>query len=653
MKKIATVVLLLVLSQYGISQENFTLEFGKVTQHEMTMTEYEKDKDAEALVLYELGEYFFQGDYQRGFLLHMRVKTKIKILKQAGIKYATFEIPYYQEGQDWERFENIEATTYNWDGRNLTKIPLTGKNIYEEKINENLSVKKITLSDVREGSVIEFNYTISTPYYFHMRKWDFQKKIPVIYSKLRYRAIPYYEYTYLTKGTTKFDEFNSEEGTNEIQFSRLRYKEMIYDFGMKNLPAFRDEEYITSVQDYLVSMNFQISRYHSPTGGSKNIISTWPEMCDDFLKDEDFGKYINNSEKEAKKVLPTLDLEGKELQERIETITNYVKSKYNWNGDNNKYVDAKLSNFLKQQTGNTANINLFLIGLLKGAGIEVYPVVLSTRKNGAISRHHPFRQFFNYVIAQVKVDNKTLFIDATEPMLHFSDLPERCINVEGLVIKPKTEEWISTKQQKLAYIQRDFDLSILPEENKIGAKAKYSSSGFSAYKYRTICLGKEENMIRYLKEASNIDVKNGVSIDNLEELNKPFSFSFEYESAFENVSNKLFIHPFTNLSIVDNPFKQNSRSLVIDLVYVKGESYKSKITIPKGYKIEHLPQVFNLDNNFIMVKYKAEANDDVIIVEASYSYKSNVYQAGDYIGLKMAFTDIIKKFSEMIVLAKE
>jgi hypothetical protein len=653
MKNLITLCSLLIISVCGYGQENYSQESGRVTQYEMSMKEYGQDKEAEALVLYDLGNYYFTADDSRGFLLCMDRKVKIKIFKQAGTKYANFEIPYYSENREWESVENIKATTYNLDGGQLTKTDLTSKNIFEEKVNENVKVKKIALANVREGSVIEFSYQIITPFFFNMRKWEYQKKIPVLYSKLQYKAIPYYEYTYIMKGANKFDEYKSTPLTSDIRFGQLVYKEMLYDFGMKNLPAFKDEEFITSEKDYMTSLDFQISKIYFPRGGNKAVMTTWPQMCDDFLKESDFGKYIKSSEKEGKKILLTLNIADKDPVEQMEEITEYVKTKYNWNGNYGKFAESGLSDFMKRQTGNTANINLFLTGLLQAAGFEAYPVMLSTREHGAISLSHPFQQFFNYVITQIKINDNTYFIDATEPLLYYTDMPERCVNVSGLVVKPKSEEWILLRQKGVSIGQKDFRLSINPDNNTINAEARYTSTGHTAYDYRSVYLGKPENLQKYLRDKNNIEVKDKVDIIANEKLNRPFIFSFTFDSPVENTSDKLFIHPFCNLSISDNPFKQTSRTFPVDLIYTKGELYKSEIDIPAGYKVEYIPQSSNTSDNIISYQYNVQKSDNKIVVNAGYTLKQNVYDAKNYISLKMSFADMIKKFSEMIVLVKE
>lgn len=644
----------------GIAQEeNYSQTFGKITQYEMSMTEYPKDKDAEALIIYQMGENYFYPDNNRGFVLRMKFTTKIKILKQAGIKYAEFEIPYYIGGGNdgIELVMDIQATTYNFENGQLKKTELQKSKIYEEKYKDDYRLKKFTMPDVREGSIIEVSYTIESPHIHRMREWEFQHKIPVVHSSLQYKAIPYYEYTYILKGTNKFDFFDSKINYNEIQFGRLSYKEVVYNFVKKDIPAFRDEEFITSPNDYMISMNFQLSKINYPTGGEKKYMTTWPQMCDDFLKYDSFGKYIKSSEKEAKKIIPTLDLEGKDDEQKIKVISNYVKSMYNWNGYYGKFAHSeKVSSFIKEKTGNAADINLFLIGLLKAANIEVNPVILSTRGNGLISGTHPFEAFFNYVIAEVNINDNKQYIDATESLLYYNELPSRCINVKGLVVKPKLNEgeWIFIEQSKVAQTDKKLTIKIDTSSLLLNVKAEFIAHGNDAYMNRARYISNKNDMSPYLKQRYNINHKGDVLIQNLEDKEKPFKYSFEFETAAEiTPDKKIFIKPFCGLSIEDNPFKQTSRTLPIDLIFVIGDSYKTEIEIPEGYKVEHLPSKVDIDYKIMSLKYLAREEGNNVIIEANYLMNQNIYNANDYIKIKSIYTAMIDRFSEMIVLCKK
>lgn len=635
------------------AQEKYSEEYGKITQHEISMTEYAADPEAEAVVIYEIGTNYFQGDDNRGFLLHKERRTKIKVLKAAGTEYAKIEIPFYTDSRNGESVIDIEATVYNLENGKLTKTNLDPKKIFEEKIDNDLSVKKIALPDVREGSVIEFKYHIITPFFFNMGTWAFQKKIPVIHSQLIYKAIPYYEYTYIVRGTKEFDEFDSVTKNQDIHFGSLLYQEKIYTFGMKELPAFRDEEFISAEEDYMISINFQVSKIYFASGSSQNYISTWPALCDDFLKRDNFGKYIKNSEKEAKKLLPTLNLDNKSQLDQTIEITQYVKSMYKWNDVNNKFAEDKLSDFLKSKSGNSANINLYLIGLLKAANINVNPLVLSTRNHGGVSKSHPFQQFLNYVIAQVEIDGKTYFIDATEPLRYFDELPTRCTNVEALVVKPKTEEWTVTTQKEVARTSKAFKVKVNSEQQTLDINIQYTLSGQDAYQFRNIYEGKDDNLVSYFKKNNNVNIEDSLITNNYKELDKPFSFSFQSSTGFEKASDKLFINPFCNLSVSDNMFKQETRTLPIDLIYLRNVDYTSEVEIPKGYKVEYLPKELKHDSRLMSIKYSTKVTDNKIEVTAGYFFNTNLYDAKDYARLKYSYAEIIKQFSDMIVFVKE
>jgi hypothetical protein len=138
MKKPLIIITLCVLSISIMQAQDYSREAGKVTQYEAKMTTFAGDPDAEAVILYEIGDYHFEGDYNTGqFMLYMKKSMKIKILKQAGLKYGDIEIPLYESGNNIERLDIERAITYNIDNGNITKTVLDTKTIYEEKMKNN------------------------------------------------------------------------------------------------------------------------------------------------------------------------------------------------------------------------------------------------------------------------------------------------------------------------------------------------------------------------------------------------------------------------------------------------------------------------------------------------------------------------------------
>lgn len=653
MKKTLISFALFLVTFTGYAQENFSMEPEKVTQYEMSMTSYEKDEEAEAVVIYEKGDYRFMFLYGEGLRLKMTKHAKIKILSQAGEKYATFEIPVYIESsRRMEELEDISGIIYNNDGQSLAKTQFESKgNVFEEKINDRWVMKKFTLPNVKVGSIIEVKYTISSPFFFNMREWIFQKKIPVIYSSLRYRAIPYYEYIYTVTNINKFDEFDSRALPSEIRHGQLVYYEKEYNFGKKDIPAFRDEEFISAPKNYMIALNFQLAKIYYPQGGQREILSTWEALAKDLQKSSDFGKYIDDAKKEARKILPTLGLEEKSELEKIKTISDYVKSNFNWNGYYGENASQKVSNLLKTKRGSVADINLFLVGLFLEAKLDATPIISSTRSNGIIDKSYPFLHYFNYALAEVKVGDIRKFVDATEPMLAHGELPARCVNTEGLAID-KTPRWVFIGQKSVSYLQKNLDVNVVSADEVV-VDATYAANGRAAFTYRTKYLGKVEDLVKYLKDNEDVNAEGEMKVENYQELEKIFKFGFKFRTKAESGNDKIFINPFSNLFSKDNLFKQSSRTFPIEINEMITRRFISTMNIPEGYELESMPASLNFGNDVMQINYKAELVDGKIKVDGTYSFKDYAFPADKYILLKNTYAKMLSKFTEMIVFAKK
>ena len=87
----------------------------------------------------------------------------------------------------------------------------------------------------------------------------------------------------------------------------------------------------------------------------------------------------------------------------------------------------------KNKTGNTAEINLMLTAMLRFAGLNANPVLISTRDNGIA--FFPSRTAFNYVIAAVETPEGLILLDATEKYSEPNILPLRDLNWIGRLIR--------------------------------------------------------------------------------------------------------------------------------------------------------------------------------------------------------------------------
>ncbi|MBK7171773.1 MAG: DUF3857 domain-containing protein [Bacteroidales bacterium] len=638
----------------SINAQDSPREFGKIPGEELEMTTYALDKSAGAVVLYDLGksEFIHTDD---GFEVLFERTTRIKILNQTGIRWAEIEIPFYREGNIFEKIFDLKAFTYNVENGKRQVTELNKEDYHDEKVNEFWYSRKFAMPDVKDGSVIELRYSIRSQYLFNLRDWEFQWRIPVVYSEYQVKMIPFYEYSWILQGATKFTQQNSfQEPGNARQLGSVSYYNLVHKYVMKNVAAFGDEEFITSYNDYVMKIDFQLDKINYPSGGSLQILTTWPEMIKDLLKNNDFGKFAKKSEKEADDLFNLPVLMTLSPQTRFDTIISFVKANFNWNKTKSKYARKSVSELVKDKFGNSAEINLFTVGLLNAAGIEAYPLLVSTRENGRIKSDFPFLHFFDYVVIAATIEGKTVLSDATEVLLQNDRIPPRCINDKGLLIKETGKGqvvWIGLESLTVSDTRTSFQMKI--KDGNFSSEVKISLSEYDALKMRNRYrndvrkfLDKPETE-QYLVPDSSIHVENFI--------NRSQKFKIEYTALgkLEQVNNKLYITPFPEEVMTTNPLIQPNRAYPVDLIYPQRRYYYSIIEIPEGYDVDFLPSPYSISNDLFELSYDAKVEGNNMIVNFAYFFKNPIYYSSEYQRIKSYFKDITKKGNEKLVIAKK
>ena len=593
-KKTNLTILLFVLILFTIQGQALPKDFGDVSMDEVELKQDARYKDVEAIVLSDFAKSHFVRTGSSFEVVFERT-TRIKIFSDAGIKWAEVEIPFYQDGNVYEKISDIEANSYNNENGLIVKTSLDASNTFNEKLNNSWNVKKLAVPNVKEGTVIEYKYSISSEYMFNLRDWEFQWRIPVVYSEYQVAMIPFYEYSWLLQGPKKLDSQTSQiDKTTNREYGSIYYQDMVHNFVMKDIPPFDSEEFIASSNDYIIKLDFQLAKVNYTNGSSFNIMSTWEELNKELLKHKDFSKYMQKSEKLAPKILDTKELSLKSDKEKFDQVMQYVKRNYNWDKGHGKYTSKSPDKFIQEKFGNCADINLFTIALLNASGIEAKPVLISTRANGKIKYNYPFSHFFNYVVIQANIDGEKVLTDATETLSLNNRLPTRCLNDKGLVVQ---KDIVESKDYVVA------DSSIL--------------------------------------------------VQNQTDIEKPYVLTYKQTSMSEVVNDKIYVSPLLSESILENPLKQKERTYPVDMIYPEKRIFNSTILIPEGFKVDYIPAEQTINNDLFELKYRVNSDDNKIAVTFDYYFKRSVYSSNEYSLIKSYFNEIVKRGNEKIVLAKK
>ncbi len=637
----------------AIKSQEYSHEFGKVTDDELELKEYEKDKKAEAIIIYDIGKSKFlyvSGTFEVAFTR----RKKIKIFSEAGLDQGEIEIYYYRNDQIWEKIENLEAYTYKLENGLIKKVALNPEQVYDEKVNDSWYVKKFAMPDVKPGSVIEYKYQLTTQANFNLPDWYYQSSIPTLYSEYEVHMVPFYEYVYLLQGASKFDyqSSNISKGLERI-VGPIHFHDMIHKYVMKDVPAFRDEEFITSAEDYLVKIDFQKSAFTDIYGARYEIMTTWPKLSNDYLKHSDFGKYISSSSKVSKKYFDYSSIAGMSEEDKFNTIIDFVKKNYSWNTYNSTWATKTASKFCIEKQGRSSDINLFLCGMFREAGLIAKPVIISTRSHGKVRIDYPFAHYFNDVIVLVTINGNTILTDATDSYCPNYLIPIHCLNDQGLVIDKDTEQWIDLTPAMQSVIRYSFKTSFTENTDSIHTELKINTTNYEAINLRKKYLNNYDNLEEYITDR-NFTLLDSIKVENYYEKEEPFKFSTQLSFQTEKIADKLYIAPFYDFPASINPFKESGRTYPIDMTYPSTDIFAAEIEIPEGYKIEQKPVDVSMKGKLVEIEYKIlQKSKHEILVMGSYKFNKAVYAAEDYGKLKFYYNQIIKKFNERIVLVKE
>lgn len=641
---VISIILVIVCTSYmQVKGQDKKYKFGTCTEEEMNFIKCAYDSTAPAVVLYDIGSC--QNSSENSYFERT---TKIKILTAAGLKFAEFSVSYIK---GFNNVTKLKANTYNLVNGKIISTPFDAKNnLFDEEVNEYKSNKKFALPEVRVGSVIEVTYTINNISMFSVPSWHFQQRIPVLYSEYSAIIDPMFDFTHLLQGDGTLSDFKREQITTiPSKFGKLNiYPEML-KFVMRDIPGFKDESFIPSMNDYLMKVDFQLNGIRQFDGSYKPFLTTWEKLCEELMINESFGDYIKTSARFGKTIFPGADFSSKSPLEKAKWIDNYLKSNFQYSGYESYFANKWSYKVGKAKKANSAELNLLAIGLMQEAGFEAMPVLLSTRDNGKIIETYPFRDAFNYVLGLVNVDSTLYLMDVTEPMLPFGAIPTNCLVDAGLIVQKDNYQWIDIETTAMSETKYEIDLKPDLADDSVQQSFKVTSTHYDAFQKRKMYKEKYDELAASLLGIDYLSY-DSLTSRNLNRYDSAFVLSYHKKSELNKIDNKIVVDPFCGIVLTDNPFIFPTRKYPIDFTYKQTKTFSVSIAVPEGYKLVSKPENLIVNDKRARIVYTvSETEDSKVNVIGVYQFKKDVYPETEYNSLKEYYTTIISKFNEKLI----
>ncbi|MEQ9229804.1 MAG: hypothetical protein RIF46_03920, partial [Cyclobacteriaceae bacterium] len=565
----------------------------------------------------------------------------------------------------------VKGLTYNLTNGKIETTKLGKDGIFDSQENKYWKEMKVSLPKVRVGSVIDLTYSITSPYLFNYRDWQFQYSIPAVWSEYRASFIEYYKYQQLMQGYLTPDVIETSSGQTQFTVrtdaqvgvggggqyqsgSTDTYSADVtnYRWAIKNVPAFYDEPHLTSRENYVSKINFQLVGQQWPNRPYENLLGSWDKVNEVFSQSESFYKKVSGSnflQKEVDEIIARGNHEN-DIQ-KASAIHSYLISNVGWNGFNSTSSNNAFRKVLSDKKGSVADINLMLTSMLQKAGLNAEPVLISTRNHGFVRPQYPIVDQFNYVICRLIIDNKQILIDATDSFSPFGAIPERCLNGQGLAITPNGASWVdivpsyedSEKIVLEATLKDDVLVGTL-ERRYLGYAARNARA-----KFISDSTDFKDDFTKVLSwETSNMKTNDFLNFTNSPVVATDFSLDIE------STGSLIYLSPVFIKKWSKNPFKLESRDYPVDFSAPKSFTYYLSLKLPQGVTIEDIPEskLIALPNNGGTFRYTVGNQNSHLTVLCKLDLNKVIFVQNEYPYLKEFFEQMIELQNQIIVLKK-
>ena len=667
MKRVLQLIALLVSGVPAFAQQ---YELGEVTKEELEQKTHPTETSAGAAILFSKGTTYMVYSDAEGFELMTDVEMKIKIYTKDGYDFATKEVAFYNAGSQKETVSVSKAVTYNLVDGAIKKTKLKNEGEFVEEVNKNWKLKKIVMPDVKEGSVIEYKYTIKSPFISVFPEWRFQEAIPVMHSEYVTKIPEYYTFNPTFRGyhhpaitrTTANRSFASsnreaKEGSfvaTEMAHSKIEYQDHITTYKIDNVPAMKNERFVSNIDTYTSTIEHELATIKYPNQPGKSFATTWEDVVKTIYDSPNFGPELKKTgyfEKDIDALIAGLTTP----QEKAAAIFSYVKNRMNWNDTYGYFCDAGVKKAYNDKVGNVAEINLMLTAMLRYAKISANPVLVTTRSQKIAL--FPNRTAFNYVISAIEVNNQVVLLDATAGSSLPNILPVRALNWMGKLIRP---DGSSTNVDLMPQMNSKEVINIsaqIDKDGKVTGKARDQYFDYNAFVFRESYGGvNKDNYVENMeKRYKGIEV-NEYTVANDKDLSKPVveDYTFAHNNLSEVIGDKMYVNPMLYFAEAENPFTQEKREYPIDFIFPHQDKYMINITIPEGYMIESSPAPVSMamEENIGSFKYNIVAKNNLIQLNYVFDINFANVSADYYKTLQQFYQKMIEKQNEKIVLKK-
>jgi hypothetical protein len=670
-------VILVIAGLHGFAQDKSPVVFGKVTAADFSSSLPSADTAADAVVISDVGiKTFEQRSYSTSQWDGYLKRTKrILILRKRGFEAATITIPLQNYKMENEEIKDLKAITYNLEGGKVVKAELDKNSIFKIKVSENWMAERFTLPAVREGSIIEYTYTETSPFILNNHSWALQSVYPCLWSEYMASIPPVFSYSVVKHSALPLC-IETEETKDRVYLGSISGEEKTFHWAAKDIPAMKEEPFTTTVNNYLARVEVRVSGLqmkayavvHDPGTRTNSVyletirvggvLYSWLQLDRQLLKNEHFGEDLTSTNSWLAKDMEGITAGAVDDAGKARKIYAYVRDHFTRNPTSGYLMTNTLKAVYKARSGSEAELNLLLTAMLIHEKLNAFPVVLSTRSNGFINELMPQGSALNYTVCKLRYGPVSYYLDASDPDLRFGQLPLECYNgydvvVDTAVRYPEADLSADsvTEQKKVVVFLSNGDKGGL--DGSVQSFPGIAEAAEIRKKMRTS--DGEKNFRDQLRKGLMAEeTVSDLEIDSLRLPDEPLVINYSYLAAMDSASDILYFTPILADRMTENPFKDAVRIYPVEMPYARDVNYILTMDVPSGFVVEEMPKSQKvLLNDGGYFEYILTQDDDQIHFRTRIRLVRANYQPQEYAELREFFAAIVKKEGEQIVFKKK
>lgn len=620
--------------------------YGQVSKEDLLLKTCEFDDKAGAMVLLDDGtlQYVFNSG------MELKRRIRIKILNNKGLDWANVHLPYRLMTGGSQYISDLEAQTYNLDAAgNVVTSKVEKKLVYEKKLNKRYAEKVFTFPEVKVGSVIEYRYSHNG---IGLIDWYFQRSIPVRYSRFVLDFPQEVKVAVIPFTLNPYDKKDETSSTRQIN-----------TYTMSRVPALQNEPFIINEDHYRDRLVTKVVAYDI-NGRYSNRTINWPQVVKALMEDEDFGVQIKRN------IPRTADLDEKlkaitTPYERMKAVYKYVQDNMQWNEFTSIWAMDGVRSAWKDKKGTVGEINLILVNLLKDAGLNASPILVSTHNNGVVNTvdagtyEYPGYHQFDKVMAYIEMNGKAYVLDASKKGAPVHLIPDEILYTQGLVIeKYETFGW----GWKTLWNEGAMAKNIIRINASIEPTGKMSGEAYIAsFDYARLSRegsakgGKEKYIAKYVSESNtNLTVDN-VEFENLDSDSLPLVQKIKFNQTMNTAGDYNYFSANVLTGLEKNPFVADNRLSDVFFGYNQKVEIYGNYRLPDGYQFDELPKNIKMimPDTSVVITRIAQVTENLLQTKIDVEFRKPVFGADEYPDLQEFYKRLFDILNEQFVVRKK